>query len=74
MEPAKAKMKIFLGEFPVVNHTLTKLTIDLGNNVTITMHVAGLPLLIQNGTMLPLFTYVPYNTEPFDALYVPPSE
>ena len=71
MEPAEAKvnyMQIFLGEYEVVDRkdSLGTVSIHLGNNVYITMHVLGLPVTAKPGTKLPLYTKLPYNPEPID--------
>lgn len=78
MEPAEAAinyMQIYLGEFEVVERReqLGSIALHLGNNVYINIHILGLPNVVKPGTKLPLFTKVPYNPEPFDALLGKPS-
>lgn len=61
-------MQIYLGDFEVVERkdSLGTVSILLGNNIYITMHILGLPVTIKPGQKIPLFTKVPYNTEPFN--------
>ena len=58
MEPAQAKIKILLGEFPVVDHKLDGLTVHLGGTVYITMHLGDLQHEVKPGDKLPLFTEI----------------
>lgn len=55
-------MRLFLGEFPVVENkrvgTTQNITINWGNGVHITIHL-NLPCSIQAGDKLPLYTEVP---------------
>lgn len=48
-------MRIFLGEYPVIENKLGAVTIDLGRNVTITIHVT-IPCSLKPGNTLPLYT------------------
>lgn len=48
-------MRIFLGEFLVLENKLGAVTIDLGRNVTITIHVT-VPCSLKPGNTLPLYT------------------
>ena len=59
MEPIKGPLKIFLGEFEVIEVGPGTLTLDLGKYVHITMHL-GIEHHIKAGDKLPLFTEVGY--------------
>ena len=61
MEPVKAKMRVWLGDFPVVECKLDGITLNIGRNVHLTMHVGDFPHKIKPGEMLPLFTEIPYD-------------
>ena len=61
MESTKATMKIFLGEFRVVDVHLDGISIDLGKQVHITIHVGDFPHRVKTGDLIPLFTEVPYE-------------
>lgn len=63
MEPIKTKMKIYLGDYEVIEVRNGAVTISIGGNVTITMHLMGLPNTVKRGDKLPLLTYVPYDAE-----------
>lgn len=68
-------MTIFLGDYPIVElGPLGTVAIQLAKNVHITIHILGLPVTVKVGDKLPLFTRVPYNPEPIDALLGKPSE
>jgi hypothetical protein len=58
MEPIKDKVKIYLGEFKVVQVKLDGITIDLGRNIHITMHLGDFTHDIHPGDKLPLFTEI----------------
>jgi hypothetical protein len=53
------KVRIFLGDFPVEQATSTSVTINVGRNVRITMHIS-FPHTAKEGSTLPLFTEIPY--------------
>ena len=61
MESAKAKMRIWLGDFTVVETKLDGITINIGRNVHLTMHVGDFQHKIKVGDTLPLFTEIPYD-------------
>ena len=50
--------KIFLGDFEVVQVLLGGITINVGRNVHITIHVGDFPHNIKAGDRLPLFTEI----------------
>lgn len=58
MEPAETKVKIYLGDYEVVQVKLDGITIDLGRYVHITMHVGDLPHSVKTGDKLPLYTEI----------------
>jgi hypothetical protein len=58
MEPIKDKVKVYLGEFIVVQTKLDGITIDLGRNIHITMHLGDFTHDIKPGDKLPLFTEI----------------
>jgi hypothetical protein len=66
MESTQNKMKVYMGEFEVVQiSNLGGITINIGKNVHITIHLGDFPHQIKTGDRLPLFTEVPYaNTRP----------
>jgi hypothetical protein len=59
MEPTLAPLKIFVGDFEVVQVTGMAITLHLGNSVHATIH---LPFEhnVKSGDTLPLFTELPY--------------
>mgnify|MGYP001571891505 CR=1 FL=1 len=61
MEPAKAEMTLFLGDYEVVQVTPLDITIHIGNNVHIHIHPGELQHNVKAGMKLPLFTKVPYG-------------
>lgn len=60
MEPIEGTIKIYLGEFVVVDCKLDGITLNIGRNVHITIHVGDLPHKVKIGDKLPLFTEISY--------------
>lgn len=60
MEPTPNTLKIYLGEFYVVEVAKGRLTIDLGKNVHITIYLGDYDHTIKSGQKLPLYTEIPY--------------
>ena len=61
MEPVEAKMKIYLGEFKVVQaDPLGAITLNIGRNVHVTIHLGDFPHTVKTGDTLPLYTEVPH--------------
>lgn len=62
MEPIENKIKVYLGEFPVVEVKGDGdiITVNVGRNVHITMHLRGYKSNVKAGQTLPLFTEIPY--------------
>ena len=61
MEPTKTKMRIYLGEFEVVEvKSFGGIRIMLGPGTTITIHVGDFPHQVKLGDKLPLYTEMPY--------------
>jgi hypothetical protein len=58
MEPARTK--IILGDFRVVKVELDGITVNLGKQVHITIHVGDFPHTTKPGDMIPLFTELTY--------------
>jgi hypothetical protein len=56
MEPIKGPLKIYLGEFPVVQTKIGAITIDIGHKVYVTMHLGDFAHDVKCGDKLPLFT------------------
>lgn len=62
MEPAQAKMRIFMGEFEVVEiYAMGALRVKLGPGTTITLHLGDFPHKVKPGDKIPLFTEIPYG-------------
>jgi hypothetical protein len=59
MEPTQTPLKVFVGEFEVVQISGRSITVHLGNNVHATIH---LPLdhEVKTGDKLPFFTELMY--------------
>jgi hypothetical protein len=53
-----AALKLYLGEFPVIENKLGNCTVHLGKNVTITIPLQGVPNTLKPGDLLPLYTEV----------------
>lgn len=60
MEPTQAPMKVFVGDFEVVEVSVTSITINLGKHVFATIHLPGLTHQVKAGDVLPFFTELPY--------------
>jgi hypothetical protein len=61
MEPTQSTVKVHMGDFTVVQvSNLGGITINIGKNVHITIHIGDFPHQIKTGDRLPLFTEVPY--------------
>jgi hypothetical protein len=59
MEPAQGPVtKIYMGVFPVVEVKLGAITINIGHQVHITIHLGDLPHNVKTGDRLPLFTEI----------------
>jgi hypothetical protein len=59
MEPTQAPLKVFVGDFEVVEVSGLSITLHLGKHVHATIH---LPIThaVKAGDILPLFTELPY--------------
>ena len=64
MEPPTSTIKytVWIGTFPVIDCTANQLTIDLGKNVTITMHLAS-PTTAKIGSKIPLYAEIPLDAD-----------
>ncbi len=61
MESPEGKIKLWLGAYKVINVALKgEITIDLGKNITITVHPGDVPHTVKEGMHLHLFTEIPY--------------
>jgi hypothetical protein len=61
MESTYPKMRILMGEFPVVEvKPYGAITINVGKNVHITIHVGDFQHSLNPGDKVPLFTEIPY--------------
>jgi hypothetical protein len=56
MEPTQGTLKVYLGEFTVVQVKLGAITLNIGKQVHVTIHLGDLPHEIKAGDTLPLFT------------------
>ena len=54
-----AALKLYLGEFPIVENALGVVTINLGKNVHIHIPFHTIPNSLKPGDLLPLYTEVP---------------
>ena len=61
MESTQATMKIYMGEFKVVQVKLDGITINIGRNVHVTIHLGDFPHTLKAGDSIPMFTEVPYD-------------
>lgn len=68
-------MQLYLGSYEVVERKdqLGSFAIHLGGHVYINIHVLGLPARMKAGDKLPLFTKVPYDPKPLDAVLRKPA-
>jgi hypothetical protein len=65
MESAPNTLKIYLGEFYVVEVAKGRLTLDVGKNVHITIYLGDYDHTIKTGQKLPLYTEIPHaNVRP----------
>lgn len=61
MEPTQGTMKLFMGEFEVVQvNTVGAITINVGRKVHITIYLGDFKHMVKAGDKLPLYTEVPY--------------
>lgn len=60
MEPTQAPMKVFVGDFEVVEVGLNTITINLGKHVFATIHLQGVEHQVKPGETLPFFTELSY--------------
>ncbi len=61
MEPSKAKVTLFLGDYPVEEVSANVIAVNIGNNVRILINpllMAGRPSL-KAGDKVPLYTEIP---------------
>jgi hypothetical protein len=58
MESIGAKMKIYLGEFDVVQVKFDGISINIGKQIHITIHVGDFPHNVQVGDKIPLYTEI----------------
>lgn len=58
MESAKDKVKIWLGDFPVIEMKVGGITINIGKNVHLTFYVGDFPHKVKVGDKLALFTEI----------------
>lgn len=58
MEPINPSMKVFVGDFEVVETSPSSLTINLGKHVFITIHLQGVTHTIKPGSTIPLYTEI----------------
>lgn len=58
----KAKMKIYMGEFEVVQVKFDGITVNVGKKVHITLHLGDFKHTTKPGDKIPLFTEVEYDT------------
>jgi hypothetical protein len=62
MEPAKAKMMIHIGEFPVVEVVSdTAFRVALGPGTTFVLHLQGVKHRIKPDDRVPLYMEIPYE-------------
>ncbi len=63
MEPTAPKIRIFLGEFDVVEVlSMGAFRLKLGPGTTITIHLGDFPHRVKPGDRVPLFTEIPYDS------------
>lgn len=60
MEPLTSKMRIYLGEFEVVQVKFDGVTVNIGKNVHITLHVGDFKHTTKPGDKIPFFTELEY--------------
>lgn len=54
------KQVVWMSDVEVVEVTAATITVNLGRNVTITMHTVNFPHTCQVGDKIPLYTELPY--------------
>jgi hypothetical protein len=62
MEPPQAKMRIFLGEFEVIEMLIDGFRLKLGPGTSISVHLGDFPHKVKPHDRIPLFTEIPYDT------------
>lgn len=59
MEPTQAQVKVFVGDFDVVQVSGQAITLHIGKHVHATIHLS-FEHAVKAGDTLPLFTEIPY--------------
>jgi hypothetical protein len=61
MEPAQAKVRMYLGVYEVIEIlALGAIRVKLGPGTAVVIHMGDFPHLVKLGDRIPLYTEVPY--------------
>jgi hypothetical protein len=58
MEPTQSQIKVYVGDFEVVEVSPNTITMDLGKHVYATIHLTGVTHTIKPGDKLPFYTEI----------------